>query len=224
MKFSKFLLASVVGIVAAQQEEEDAAPAADLSPEEQEFVACLDTCEGDDCTRCFVIPNPNREDVAATNDCVENCLGQGLDHQGNIDCHVSCFRDFTATGGELPEEGGSSSSSGDDDDEDSEGSDSEGSGKSREDLEAQAEWGDDEEDNDDDGEIDEEDEQEAAEEAQAELDAADERKSDGIDNDDDGEVDEDDEGDIEEAVAEDSDSSSSMVAVSAVAALSLVFA
>jgi len=130
MRFTTAFVACGLAVAAsAQSTTATEAPSStvSISPEQSSVIACLDDCEADDLVclaRCNPVPNPNKEQVKATHDCVTKCDqgdGSAADTKAYGECVAVCIKEnyYDSEEGTPDPNGGSGSGNSGDDEEDS---------------------------------------------------------------------------------------------------------
>ncbi|KAJ6446046.1 cell division control protein 54 [Purpureocillium lavendulum] len=116
MRFTSVIFAGALALVASAQS--DATPTRSLSPAEASAAACLKACKPGDVncqSHCITVPNPDENQVNATNKCVAACpQGDGSPAQTDkySQCVQKCIADnyYVSSAGTPKATGGSGNS------------------------------------------------------------------------------------------------------------------
>lgn len=122
MRVTSFLMAGAFALFANAQST-TVAPATTTDPaaaaqssQQAEITRCIDACTPGDvsCTsKCIAVPNPNEQQVNATNNCVANCpKGSGTEDDNNkyAECVQGCIGQYYFTASGTPQPTGSAGS------------------------------------------------------------------------------------------------------------------
>ncbi|KFH42980.1 hypothetical protein ACRE_062630 [Hapsidospora chrysogenum ATCC 11550] len=128
MRFTTAFIACGLAVAASAQSTTADAPSSTVSldPAQSSVIACLDDCDDDDLaclSRCNPVPNPNKDQVKDTHDCVTKCdqgEGSAADTKKYGDCVAVCIKEhFYDSEQGTPDPNGGGSGNDDDSNDDS---------------------------------------------------------------------------------------------------------